>query len=84
MLLSAGADPNSHNQDGASALFVAAQEGKCDVVKLLHEHGALVNCTTGDGRTPLLSAVVRGFTDVVALLIVRRGRFCFARVRAPH
>ena len=41
------------NPNGATALFIAAQEGLAEVVGLLIEGGASVDAAMNDGRTPL-------------------------------
>jgi len=53
-LLEAGADPNSRNRTGQTALIVAANKGYTDVVRALLAHGADPNTASrSDGETPL-------------------------------
>jgi len=67
-LLASGADPNIRNEAGATALMWAVDD--LEKTQLLVEHGADVNASSNDGRTPLLIATIRaGSTDVVKLLL---------------
>eukprot|EP00287_Rhodomonas_sp_CCMP768_P026088 CAMPEP_0202831806 /NCGR_PEP_ID=MMETSP1389-20130828/17068_1 /ASSEMBLY_ACC=CAM_ASM_000865 /TAXON_ID=302021 /ORGANISM="Rhodomonas sp., Strain CCMP768" /LENGTH=301 /DNA_ID=CAMNT_0049505577 /DNA_START=12 /DNA_END=917 /DNA_ORIENTATION=+ len=57
------ADPNSKNSEGFSALFLAVQHGRVDVVRALVEAGASPNMKCGpDGVTPLCLAAAEGKT----------------------
>ncbi|MBP3499228.1 MAG: ankyrin repeat domain-containing protein [Akkermansia sp.] len=56
MLLAAGADVNTPNQEGHYALGSAAAQGKADHVRILLEAGADVNAVDGNGDTALLNA----------------------------
>ena len=55
-LLKAGADPNSRDKEGATALMQASAYGFENVVQLLIEHGAEVDATDANGRTALMYA----------------------------
>jgi ankyrin repeat protein len=82
-LLRGGADCNSRNADGATALMLAAHAGRHDMVRALIDAGADVNATDDRGWGPLAKAVHnpdldRGFPDVVEALI-QAG----ARIEAP-
>jgi len=67
-LLNRGADPNAHNEAGATALMWAASDP--EKTRLLLAAGADVNARSDDGRTPLMIASRRnGGKDVVKLLL---------------
>ena len=53
LLVEHGADVNAQDNDGYTALLVAAMLGDVEVVRLLVEHGADVNAQDNDGRTAL-------------------------------
>jgi ankyrin repeat protein len=68
LLLDKGADPNTRNDAGATALLWAIDEP--EITRLLLEHGADANARSADGMTPLLLAAARfGSGDVVRLLL---------------
>jgi ankyrin repeat protein len=70
LLLEYGADPNSKNPMGATALLWAA--GDPEKALPLLEHGADVNARSALGRTPLLTAAARsGAVPVVKALLER-------------
>ena len=54
LLLDRGADPNTRNDAGATALMWAV--GDLETTRLLLDRGADVNARSGDGRTPLFIA----------------------------
>lgn len=56
LLRSGEVNVNSANQYGYTALIVACQGGNLDMVLLLLEHGADVNCLTYENRTALMYA----------------------------
>jgi hypothetical protein len=58
--LAAGANPNAQAKDGMTALMLAAQGGKPDIVKALLERGAQVNATNKAGQTALHLATTIG------------------------
>jgi ankyrin repeat protein len=67
-LLKLGADPNRHNDAGATALMWAALD--FEKTKVLLAHGADVNAKSDDSRTPLMIAASRpGGAPVVKLLL---------------
>ena len=56
--------------DGATPLYVAAQEGFTEIVKLLITEGkADVDKAENDGATPLYIAAQEGNAEVVELLV---------------
>jgi ankyrin repeat protein len=69
-LLSSGADINLPNNCGQSPLFVASQQGRCNVVKCLLNSSADINLCDEDGRSPLLVASRSGHREVVKCLII--------------
>ena len=67
-LLKMGADPNKHNDAGATALMWAATN--LEKTSLLLDHGADVNARSDDMRTPLMIAARRpGGAPIVKLLL---------------
>ncbi|KAF1326263.1 Serine/threonine protein kinase, partial [Globisporangium splendens] len=69
-LLDAGATMDDNNGAvGEPLLFLAAKNGRADVVKLLVSMGASVHMKNRYGRTPLFVAVTRRHATVVATLI---------------
>ena len=68
-MIERGATVGAVNMEGATALFLAAQEGKADVVGLLIEKGANVDAANAQGATPLLLAAMNGHAEAVGLLV---------------
>lgn len=70
MLLASGAKIDAIEQDGYTALIVAATAGNLDLVKLLLEKGANPNVqASSDGRTALIEASMSGHKAIVDLLL---------------
>ena len=67
LLLDADACPDRGNANGATPLFIAAQQGRLASVRLLIEAGA-DDTLTADGKTALRWAEQNGHTEVAALL----------------
>ena len=67
LLVRDGANVNATNEAGATALMWATDDA--DKVQLLLEHDAEVNVEGPSGTTALLSAALRGKTDVMRMLI---------------
>jgi len=67
-LLDRGADIDSRDKYGQTALMLAASAGWEQVVELLIERGAALNHTAKYGLSALMLAVVRGHTNVVRKL----------------
>ena len=75
MLLSAGADINATNRDGATALHSAAFLGHLPVVELLVSNKIKINAINGTGETSLNSVAapwndeIGGFLKLIAGLL---------------
>lgn len=77
--LECGCAPDQMNSLGVTALFVAAQEGRLDVVRLLLRADANVNAARSmDGATPILLSAQHGNDDCCRLLVA-----CGANVDQP-
>lgn len=57
------------SQAGQTALMLAVSHGRPDMVRLLLEEGAEVNCQDEDGSTALMCASEHGHTDIVKMLL---------------
>ena len=57
LLLDSGADPNTRDQRGVTAIMDAARAGDADSIKVLLERDAVVNAVRKNGRTALMTAV---------------------------
>lgn len=73
-LLASGADANTRDSEGVTALMLAANAGNLETVKTLLAAGADVSATDAAGWTALMKGVYnqeqdRGFPDVVQALI---------------
>ena len=67
LLLKAGADANTFQAEGQTALMTAAQAGSADAVKALLDHGAEVNSKESwRGQTALMWATAENHPAVVA------------------
>ncbi len=74
-LLKSGIDPNSRNDKGQVAIFVALQGGSIGVADMLLDQPALdVNAANKVGETPLMMAALKGRIDVMKRLIERGAR----------
>ncbi|MGH8220115.1 MAG: ankyrin repeat domain-containing protein, partial [Steroidobacteraceae bacterium] len=70
MLLQAGANPDSPNQDGQTALMLASTIGSLPIAQMLIKRGAHVNAVeTFRGQTALMWAAAEGHADLVDLLL---------------
>ena len=56
-------------QAGQTALMLAVSHGRQDMVRMLLEAGADVNCQDEDGSTALMCASEHGHADIVKLLL---------------
>lgn len=68
-ILAKGADVNATDQDGRTALMLAALGGRPEVARLLIEQGADINARMKGGSTVLMAAVMVGNPEVVRLLV---------------
>ena len=71
--LRCGADPNTADYDGRTALHLAAS-GHKDVTALLLKKGAEVNVVDRFGSTPLLDAVKNDHTECIDVLLTAGGK----------
>lgn len=73
-LLNAGADPNERNQNGATALMMAAEHNHISLVRvLLHNPKTQVNVKDSLSRDALSYSAARGNLEVFALLLTFGG-----------
>jgi ankyrin repeat protein len=68
-LVDNGADINAKDEDGHTALIVAAKNGHTEIVNLLLNRGADINAKDKDGETALIKAAFNGHTEIVTTLI---------------
>ena len=71
LLLENGADPNSRNEAGTTALMWALADA--EKTRLLLDHKADVNARSDDGRTPLIIAASQYGSGAVVKLLLDRG-----------
>lgn len=62
-------DINERNGDEATALFLAAEAGRIDLVKSLIDKGADIETGGSSGRSPLMIAAAEGNLDIMDLLL---------------
>ncbi|TYZ61590.1 hypothetical protein PybrP1_003466 [[Pythium] brassicae (nom. inval.)] len=65
------ANIDERDASGATALLVAAREGRLPVVQLLLASGADAAAATNNASTPLMLAALHGRAEVVALLLAQ-------------
>ena len=65
----AGADVNTRDDEGSTPLYLAAENGRLQVVRMLLEHGANVGAEDNQGKTPLHGAAKAGRVEVVRMLL---------------
>jgi uncharacterized protein len=68
-LLDSGADINSLDRYGQTALMKAAHAGHSEIVRILVERGAELNCTAKYRTSALMLAVIADHPDIVELLV---------------
>ena len=69
ILLEAGADPNSADREGQTALMKASAHGLKETVKILIDHHATVNHKDVQGRTALMHAAASRYSTAIPLLL---------------
>ncbi|XVF49274.1 hypothetical protein PTKIN_Ptkin03bG0255400 [Pterospermum kingtungense] len=67
-LLKRGLDPNESDNNGRSALHIAASKGSENCILLLLDYGADPNCKDSEGNVPLWEAMLAGHDKVAKLL----------------
>jgi hypothetical protein len=72
IFLQYGIDINEINDDGFTALHIAAQNATLEIVKILVENGAKVDGHPDSETTPLHLAAERGDADIVQYLLEHR------------
>ena len=68
-LLENGADINSKDEYGQTALMKAAHRGQVELIRLLIENGAELNTTAKYNLSALMLSLIAGHPDVARLLI---------------
>uniref|UniRef100_A0A0D9V3I5 Potassium channel n=1 Tax=Leersia perrieri TaxID=77586 RepID=A0A0D9V3I5_9ORYZ len=68
-LLKRGLDPNESDNDGHTALHIAASKGNEQCVRLLLEYGADPNARDAVGKVPLWEALCEKHSAVIQLLV---------------
>lgn len=66
--LDEGANPNSANSNGTTALMTAAEHNSARVIRALIEAGADVNARNRKGNTALMFAAMRNSTEAVRII----------------
>ena len=69
VLIDAGADIHTQNEEGRSPLHESCASGALDVVKMLVEAGAGVHATDNEGCTCLILTAWQGHTETVRYLV---------------
>lgn len=69
LLIDRGANIESRDNYGDTALHWAARSGRERSVKLLIENGAAIEATNSDGDTALILAIINGHGNLVKLLL---------------
>jgi ankyrin repeat protein len=67
-LLKRGLDPDESDNNGRTALHIAASKGNDNCVRLLLDYGADANCRDSEGNVPLWEAILADHTAVIKLL----------------
>ncbi|XP_076045338.1 uncharacterized protein LOC143027732 isoform X2 [Oratosquilla oratoria] len=83
LYLRKGGDPDARNHHGWTLLQLAAAEGQGEVVKVLLEANAKVNCCTTDMCTPLHRCATHGYKQVAQYLL-EKGAYINAQDKAGN
>ncbi|KAF5177803.1 Potassium channel akt1 [Thalictrum thalictroides] len=75
-LLKRGFYPNEVNENGQTALHIAASMGSVHCVRLLLDNGADPNSKDSEGKIPLWEAIVGGYENVIRLLTDNGASLC--------
>lgn len=67
--IKAGIDINAKEDDGRTALLIAAEKGDAAVAALLADNGADANARDADGYTALMYAAYKGNLEMAELLL---------------
>jgi hypothetical protein len=68
LLMAKGINPNLQNDEGRTALHLAAVRNQVGIVKLLLSHGAKLDVRDNRAKTAFMLAVMAGHTEVVKAL----------------
>jgi len=68
-LLAKGANKDTQDTMGCTAIYCAVQKNHLTCVKVLLAAGAKVNLANVEGGTPLMTAAEKGFTSILVLLL---------------
>lgn len=68
-LLNLGADVDGIDEEGNTALHMAAESGTENVVSFLVDRGADANAVNDEGDSPLHKATINNFVDIIGLLV---------------
>jgi ankyrin repeat protein len=82
LLVEHGADVDSMDDNGYTALYHAARQGYNTIVKMLIACGANVNAMALDGLKPLHSAIIEGHATAATMIFERMGpddRICLVK-----
>ena len=58
----------SNGYDATTPVWVAAKNGRVEMVRVLHELGADIEAPNGDGKTPVGIAAQKGLVEMVKVL----------------
>jgi len=67
-LLAAGANKDAADDDGATPMFMAAENGHAQVLKMLLAAGANKDAASNAGATPVYMAAQNGHAEVIKML----------------